>query len=107
MRRFQKNWRIPCPSVRARIYASTGFEFNINSPKQLSQVLFERLGLKPVRKTKTGFSTDEDVLKRLASQHDVPGLIITYRQTAKLKSTYVDALINLSGPAFVESAYLL
>ncbi len=79
-----------------RIYALAGFEFNINSPKQLSQALFERLGLKPVRKTKTGFSTDEDVLKRLASVHDVPGLIITYRQTAKLKSTYVDALINLA-----------
>ncbi|MBI5235553.1 MAG: DNA polymerase I [Deltaproteobacteria bacterium] len=81
-----------------RIYALAGFEFNINSPKQLSQALFERLGLKPVRKTKTGFSTDEEVLKRLASQHDVPGLIITYRQTAKLKSTYVDALINLADP---------
>ena len=69
-----------------------GGEFNINSPKQLATVLFEKLGLKPVRKTKTGFSTDEDTLTQLATQHELPTHILNCRSISKLKSTYVDAL---------------
>jgi DNA polymerase I len=69
-----------------------GGEFNINSPKQLAAVLFEKLGLKPVRKTKTGYSTDEDTLTQLAAQHDLPSHILNCRSLSKLKSTYVDAL---------------
>ena len=69
-----------------------GGEFNIDSPKQLAVVLFENLGLKPRRKTKTGYSTDEDTLTQLATQHDLPAQILTYRSISKLKSTYVDAL---------------
>ena len=69
-----------------------GGEFNINSPKQLASVLFEKLGLKPVRKTKTGYSTDEDTLTQLATQHELPTHILNCRSLSKLKSTYVDAL---------------
>ncbi|MBI3605002.1 MAG: DNA polymerase I [Nitrospirae bacterium] len=78
-----------------RIYLLAGERFNINSPKQLSEILFERLKLKPVKKTKTGYSTDEGVLTRLALQHELPAEIVNYRQLAKLKSTYVDALPRL------------
>ncbi len=75
-----------------------GGEFNINSPKQLATVLFEKLGLKPVRKTKTGYSTDEDTLTQLAAQHELPAQILNYRSLSKLKSTYVDALPELIDP---------
>lgn len=75
-----------------------GGEFNINSPKQLATVLFEKLGLKPVRKTKTGYSTDEDTLTQLAAQHELPAQILNYRSLSKLKSTYVDALPQLVHP---------
>lgn len=85
--------------MEASIYAAAGTEFNINSPKQLSEVLFDRLKLKPLKKTKTGYSTDEEVLTQLAAHHEVPQLIISFRQLAKLKSTYVDALSGLVNPA--------
>jgi DNA polymerase I len=75
-----------------------GGEFNINSPKQLATVLFEKLGLKPVRKTKTGYSTDEDTLTQLAAQHELPSQILNCRSISKLKSTYVDALPQLVNP---------
>jgi DNA polymerase-1 len=75
-----------------------GEEFNINSPKQLAAVLFDKLGLKPIRKTKTGYSTDEDTLTQLAAQHELPAQILNYRTLSKLKSTYVDALPALVNP---------
>ncbi|MDF0642854.1 MAG: DNA polymerase I [Nitrospira sp.] len=75
-----------------------GGAFNINSPKQLATVLFEQLGLKPIRKTKTGYSTDEDTLSQLAIQHELPQQILNYRSLSKLKSTYVDALPELVNP---------
>ena len=75
-----------------------GGEFNINSPKQLATVLFEKLGLKPIRKTKTGYSTDEDTLTQLAAQHELPAQILNCRTLSKLKSTYVDALPALVNP---------
>lgn len=77
------------------ISAIAGGPFNINSPKQLAVVLFEKLGLKPGRKTKTGYSTDEDTLTQLATQHNLPAQILSYRSLSKLKSTYVDALPEL------------
>ncbi|HJR76417.1 MAG TPA: DNA polymerase I [Nitrospiraceae bacterium] len=80
------------------ISALAGGEFNINSPKQLATVLFEKLGLKPVRKTKTGYSTDEETLSQLATQHDLPAQILNCRTLTKLKSTYVDALPQLVNP---------
>ncbi|MEW6543692.1 MAG: DNA polymerase I [Nitrospirota bacterium] len=75
-----------------------GGEFNINSPKQLAAVLFDKLGLKPIRKTKTGYSTDEETLTQLAMQHELPAQILNYRSLSKLKSTYVDALPELVNP---------
>ena len=75
-----------------------GGEFNINSPKQLAAVLFEKLGLKPLRKTKTGYSTDEETLTQLAAQHELPTHILNCRSISKLKSTYVDALPLLVDP---------
>lgn len=80
------------------ITRSAGEAFNINSPKQLATVLFDKLGLKPLRKTKTGYSTDEDTLTQLATQHELPAQILNYRSLSKLKSTYVDALPELVRP---------
>jgi len=80
------------------IYRLACGEFNIGSPKQLATVLFETLGLKPLRKTKTGYSTDEDTLTQLAAQHELPAQILSYRNLTKLKSTYVDALPQLVNP---------
>ena len=80
------------------IYQMSGCQFNINSPKQLRQVLFERLQLKVVKRTKTGPSTDEEVLRFLAKSHKLPELLLEYRQLTKLKSTYVDVLPALVDP---------
>jgi DNA polymerase I len=82
------------------IYALAGQEFNINSTAQLSEVLFNKLGLKPMHKTtkKTGYSTDVNVLIELAKQHDLPKRMLDYRKLQKLKSTYVDALPKLVKP---------
>jgi DNA polymerase-1 len=80
------------------IYDLAGETFNINSPKQLGEILFSKLKLPPVKKTKTGFSTDEEVLKKLAVTHPLPAEIIQFRSLSKMKSTYVDAL-----PALVNS----
>jgi DNA polymerase-1 len=85
--------------LETRIYQLAGERFNLNSPKQLSDVLFNRLGLPPVKKTKTGFSTDESVLSQLALQHELPADLINYRQLNKLLSTYVEALPMLVNPA--------
>jgi DNA polymerase-1 len=80
----------------AEIHALAGEEFNVASPKQLQVILFEKLGLKPIKKTKTGFSTDEDVLVQLAKEHPLPDKILALRQYLKLKGTYVDALPALA-----------
>jgi len=79
-------------ALTAQIYTMAGGEFNVNSPKQLSEVLFEKLKLPTLKKTKTGYSTNEEVLSKLAVKHEFPALILEYRQLAKLKSTYIDAL---------------
>ena len=80
------------------IYSMSGCEFNINSPKQLREVLFEKLKLPVVKRSKTGPSTDEEVLRNLASQHKLPALLLEYRQLMKLKSTYIDTLPLLVNP---------
>jgi DNA polymerase-1 len=78
-----------------RIYELAGHEFNVASNKQLAQVLFEELKLPVVRRTKTGPSTDQEVLEKLASQHAMPAAVIEHRTLAKLKGTYLDALPEL------------
>ena len=79
-------------ALEAEIYAGAGREFNIASPKQLEAVLFDELGLTPLRKTKTGRSTDARTLEALAGQHAVPAKVLEYRMLSKLKGTYIDAL---------------
>jgi DNA polymerase-1 len=79
-------------------FAAAGQEFNIDSPKQLQQILFEKLQLDPGRRTKTGFSTDVAVLEKLALEHELPRRILEYRTLAKLKNTYIDALPALVHP---------
>ena len=74
------------------IYELAGEQFNINSTQQLGHILFERLGLPPVKKTKTGYSTNAEVLEKLRGLHDIIDEILEYRQMTKLKSTYVDGL---------------
>ncbi|MCX5717032.1 MAG: DNA polymerase I [Nitrospirae bacterium] len=85
-------------STQRRIFFLSGEEFNINSPKQLAKVLFHSLGLKPGKKTKTGFSTDVSVLEELAMSHELPSEILNWRSLSKLKATYVDALPVLINP---------
>jgi DNA polymerase-1 len=77
------------------IYDASGTQFNINSPKQLRQILFDKLKLPVGKKTKTGPSTDEEVLRNLADKHKLPALLLEYRQLTKLKNTYVDTLPSL------------
>lgn len=84
--------------LEAEIHALAGEAFNINSPKQLAVVLFEKLGLPVLKKTKTGPSTDASVLEELSDQHAIVAKILEYRQLAKLKGTYVDALPGLINP---------
>ncbi|MCF8011148.1 MAG: DNA polymerase I [Clostridiales bacterium] len=80
------------------IYSLCGEEFNINSPRQLGQILFEKLELPVIKRTKTGYSTNAEVLEELASAHPVPQKIIEHRQLVKLKTTYVDSMSNLISP---------
>lgn len=79
-------------ALEEKIYEEAGESFNINSPKQLSAILFEKLGLPVIKKTKTGISTDAEVLDRLRPQHEIVELLIEYRQMVKLNSTYVEGL---------------
>jgi len=84
--------------LEGRIHEVVGRPFNISSPRQLAQVLFEELGLPPVRKTKTGYSTDDEVLLELSGKHHLPAMVREYRTLSKLKSTYLDALPALVNP---------
>jgi DNA polymerase-1 len=83
--------------LEARIFEEVGHPFNIGSPKQLGEVLFEEMSIPPVRKTKTGYSTDAKVLQQLAIEHPIADRIIAYRELAKLKGTYIDGLVKLVG----------
>ncbi|MEG0505485.1 MAG: DNA polymerase, partial [Raoultibacter sp.] len=80
-----------------KILALAGEDFNIDSPKQLSHILFEVLGLRPTKKTQRGYSTKATVLKELAKEHELPGFVLSYRELAKIKSTYIDALPRMRG----------
>ena len=84
-------------TVQATIYQMAGEEFNINSTQQLGHILFDQLGLPPVKKTKTGYSTNAEVLDKLRGRHPIIEQILDYRQLTKLKSTYVDGLGKVIG----------
>lgn len=85
-------------ALTKEIYMLSGEEFNINSPKQLGTVLFEKLELKPAKKTKTGYSTNADALEKIKDKHPIVTFILKYRQYAKLKSTYCDGLSAVINP---------
>ena len=84
--------------IEQDIYETVGFQFNVNSPKQLAEVLFEKLQLPVQKRTKTGPSTDQSVLETLSAAHPVPAKIVSYRALSKLKSTYSDTLPGLADP---------
>ena len=81
-----------------QIYLDAGAEFNLNSTRQLGEILFERLGLPAPKKTKTGYSTSAEVLERLRDDHPIIAHILEYRRLTKLKSTYVDGLLSVADP---------
>jgi len=96
--RLSEDFSIRMKGIEREIYKFAGREFNINSPRQLSSILFEKLNLPVVSRTKTGPSTSEEVLVQLAEKHNLPKLIIEYRELQKLKSTYIDALPAMVNP---------
>ncbi|MFI5325390.1 MAG: DNA polymerase I [Candidatus Rokuibacteriota bacterium] len=95
---FSRELEVHLERTTREIFTLAGEEFNIGSPKQLAHILFEKLKLPPVRRTKTGYSTDADVLEHLAIGHELPARIVEHRTLAKLKSTYADSLPTLINP---------
>ena len=90
-----KRLSLQIEEISLRIYALAGQEFNINSPKQLGEILFEKLGLPSGKKNKTGFSTNADILEKLHGHHEIIDLILEFRTLSKLNSTYVEGLLPL------------
>src|SRR5262249_22139752 len=97
---LSRQWAVDLESIQKRIFEMVGEEFNIQSPSQLRRILFDKLGLKPGRKTdkEKEFSTGTDVLEALADMHPVPAIILDHRGLNKLLSTYVTALPGLVHP---------
>lgn len=97
IRQYGEQMAMMLSSLEQSIYSSVGYEFNINSPKQLGQALFEKLGLPAKKKTKSGYSTNAEVLEELRAYHPVVGMVLEYRTYSKLKSTYCDGLLKVIG----------
>lgn len=93
-----EEFKLSIDNLEKDIYILAGEEFNINSPKQLGVILFEKLELPVIKKTKTGYSTNAEVLEKLRDKHEIIDKITEYRQIVKLKSTYVDGLLNILNP---------
>ncbi len=89
-----KDFEARISEIMSKIYALAGTEFNIGSPKQLGEILFDKLGLPVIKKNKTGYSTDAEVLEKLEPYHEIIGLILHYRQLTKLQSTYIEGLLK-------------
>lgn len=98
LRDFDRELGTSIEGFEKEIYDLAGLKFNLNSPKQLSHVLFDILQLTPTKKTKTGLSTDQSVLEALAEKHPLPGKILEYRELFKLRSTYTQSLLELVNP---------
>ena len=96
--RLQRELTARLGALESAIFEEAGESFQINSPKQLQAILFDKLGLAPKRKTKTGYSTDVEVLEELAQEHPLPQKILEYRTLDKLRGTYVEALPKLVHP---------
>ena len=97
--RLRKNVDAEIERLEKQVRELAGREFNVNSPRQLEVILFDELGLKPIKRTKTARSTDADVLEQLAELHPLPGVLLEHRQLSKLKGTYIDALPGLVNAA--------
>ena len=108
LRVYDENYTKQISALTHEIYALSGYDdFNINSTKQLGQLLFERLQLPVVKKMKTGYSTDIEVLEKLSDKHPVIEKIILYRQLSKLKSTYIDGLSKIADKSgFVHTTFM-
>lgn len=89
---FSKSIQSDIERVQSHIYELAGQEFNIGSPKQIGEILFDKMGIPGVKKTKTGYATGVEILSELAATHEIAGEILTYRELTKLKSTYADSL---------------
>lgn len=98
LQEMKQEFAIRLADIEAKIYEQAGEEFNLNSPKQLGVILFEKMGLPVIKKTKTGYSTAVDVLEQLKEQAPVVEDILTYRQIAKIQSTYVEGLLKVIQP---------
>jgi len=98
LRQMSQHLQVQMEALLQDIYTLAGQEFNVNSPPQLQHILFDVFKLPTGKKTKTGYSTDVSVLESLALEHDLPRLILDYRQLSKMKSTYVDALPQMIHP---------
>ncbi|MGN9165279.1 DNA polymerase I [Tissierellaceae bacterium HCP3S3_D8] len=98
LNRLGKEYEEEIDTLTNDIHDLAGMEFNINSPKQIGEVLFEKLELPVIKKTKTGYSTNVEVLEKLIDQHPIISKILRYRQIVKLKSTYIDGLVKLINP---------
>jgi len=98
LKRLQEEWGAEIEAVRRQVVQLAGREFNLDSPRQLQAVLFTDLGLPPGRKTKAGYSTDAETLTALAGQHEIIPLLLHYRELTKLKSTYLDVLVERFDP---------
>ena len=95
LERLGEKYSIEIETLTSEIYELAGVEFNIKSPKQLGEVLFDHLDLPVIKKTKTGYSTNAEVLEKLQGQHPIIDKVLRYRQIVKLKSTYIDGYIDL------------
>jgi DNA polymerase-1 len=95
---LSRDFAVKLKGMEGEIFEEAGEEFNINSPKQLGFILFEKLKLPGAKKTKTGYSTSQDILDDLAVEYRLPELVLSYRAFSKLKSTYIDALPQLIDP---------
>jgi DNA polymerase I len=90
LKKIGESIREEIKKLEIEIYDVVGEFFNINSPKQIQVILFEKLGIKPLRKNKTGYSVDTEVLEEIAKDYDIARLILEYRTLAKLESTYIE-----------------
>lgn len=95
---LQNDFAVRLKELEEKIYTEAGERFNINSPKQLGHILFEKLALPPIKKTKTGYSTSVEVLTQLQTQSPIIGDILDYRQISKIQSTYVKGLLDVIQP---------
>ncbi len=96
---LQEKYEEKIDKLTKTIYNLAGESFNINSPKQLGNILFDKLNLPPIKKTKTGYSTNVEVLEKLKDKHEIIERILEYRQITKLKNTYIDGLLKIINPS--------